>query len=153
MVSEQFRAGSPITFLYLVKHAAEYPDFSVGDAFGLLSNIRGEQVLAGYTAPFPDDNYIAGVRKFLSCVPLLEHHQADCDANDRAWAVLEAFDRPLLTAFSDGGPVTKGGEAEFQQRVPGAESVKHTTNTGGRHFLQEDQPEQLSHSIITFMRD
>lgn len=151
-VRKQFEAGSPTAFLHWVKYAAECPDFSVRDVFGLLSNIDDEKVLDGYSAPFPDDDYIAGARKFPSCVPLMPHHQPDRDANDMAWEVFEKFEKPVLTAFSDGDPVTKGGETRFQERIPGAKGVDHVTITGGGHFLQEDQPEQLSEAIINFMR-
>lgn len=152
MVREQFQSGSPVAFLYWVKYAAECPEFTVGEVFSILSGIEDEDVLAGYTAPFPDDSYIAGARKFPSCVPLMPHHQADRDANDAAWEVLEGFDRPVLTAFSDSDPVTKGGEEPFQRRIPGAQGVNHVTITDGGHFLQEDQPEQLSRAIIDFMK-
>ncbi len=151
-VRKQFESGSPTAFLHWVKYAAECPDFSVRDVFELLSNIDDESVLDGYTAPFPDDSYIAGARKFPSCVPLMPHHQPDRDANDKAWEVLEKFEKPVLTAFSDSDPVTKGGEVAFKERIPGAEGVEHVTIKRGGHFLQEDQPEQLSEAIINFMK-
>jgi haloalkane dehalogenase len=152
MVLEQFRSGAPGAFLYWVKYAAECPTFSVRDVFGILSQIEDPAVLDGYAAPFPDDRYIAGARRFPSLVPLLPHHKADRDANDRAWAVLEAFDRPVLTAFSDDDPVTRGGEIPFQTRIPGARGRTHVTITGGGHFLQEMQPAAFSDAIIAFMR-
>ena len=152
MVQEQFASGSPTAFLFWVKYAAESPDFSVGNVFEILSGIKDQAVLDGYTAPHPDETYIAGARKFPSCVPLLPHHKADRDANDKAWEVLEKFEKPVLTAFSDGDPVTKGGEVSIQARIPGAKGVDHVTIKDGGHFLQEDQPEQLSEAIIAFMR-
>jgi len=75
---------------------------------------------------------------------LLPHHQSDRDANDKAWEVLEKFEKPVLTAFSDGDPVTKGGEVAIQKRIPGAKGVDHVTNKAPGDFLQEDCPEQLS---------
>ncbi|WP_095012503.1 haloalkane dehalogenase [Tsuneonella mangrovi] len=153
MVRSQFEAGSPGAFLFWVKYAAECPDFSVRQVFEMLSGIEDEEILRGYTAPFPDDRYIAGARKFPSLVPLLPHQQSDREANDRAWKVLERFDRPVLTAFSDGDPVTKGGEAAFQQRIPGAQGVDHVTIEGGGHFLQEDCPGPLSRAIIAFIEN
>lgn len=48
-------------------------------------------------------------------------------------------DWPFLTAFSDGAPVTRGGFAGFQARVPGAKTQPHATLKGG-HFIQEDAP-------------
>jgi haloalkane dehalogenase len=153
MVAEQFASKNPGAFLYWVKYAAESPDFSVRNVFQLLSQIEDEAVLQGYTAPFPDDSYIAGARRFPSLVPFMPHHKADREANDAAWAVLEKFEKPVLTAFADDDPVTAGGEARFQQNVPGAKGRDHPTIKGGGHFLQEKQPEALSEAIITFMRE
>ncbi|MEL7129048.1 MAG: haloalkane dehalogenase [Pseudomonadota bacterium] len=150
-VIAQFAEGSPAAFLHWVKYAAEAPDFSVRDVFGILSNIKDPAVLDGYAAPFPDDTFIAGARAFPSLVPLMPHHAADRAANDAAWKVLESFDRPVLTAFSDGDPVTRGGEAIFQEHVPGANTVEHVTIEGAGHFLQEDAPEALSKAIIGFI--
>jgi len=152
MVQEQFASGAPGAFMFWVKYAAESPDFSVGEVFNILSGIEDQAILDGYTAPHPDETYIAGARKFPSCVPFMPHHQNDRDANDKAWEVLEKFERPVLTAFSDQDPVTKGGETAFQERVPGAKGVDHVTIKSGGHFLQEDQPEQLSEAIINFMK-
>jgi haloalkane dehalogenase len=153
MVGEKFREGAPGAFLYWVKYAAECPNFSVRDVFGLLSQIDDPAVLDGYCAPFPDDRFIAGARKFPSLVPLLPHHADERAKNDAAWAVLEQFERPVLTAFSDDDPVTRGGEAQFQTRVPGARGRSHVTFKGGGHFLQENQSEAFSNAIITFMRE
>lgn len=48
-----------------------------------------------------------------------------------AWKVLEAFDKPVITAFSDGDAITRGGEAAFQSRIPGAKGQPHVTLKGG----------------------
>lgn len=149
MVREQFQTGGPGAFLYWVKYASESPSFSVRDVFGMLSGVTDTRVLDGYVAPFPDDRYIAGARKFPALVPLLPQHKAERLANDRAWAVLEAFKGRTLIAFSDNDPVTKGGDAIFKARIPGADCV--TIENGG-HFLQEDQPAAFAGAIIAFMR-
>ena len=62
-----------------------------------------------------------------------------CDA----WSNLDKWTKPLLTIFSDGDPITRGGEKIFQQRIPGAMDQEHIVLTGG-HFLQEDAPEEIS---------
>ena len=150
-VAEQFANGTPAAFLYWVKFAAESPDFSVRDVFGLLSNIEDEDVLDGYAAPFPDETYIVGARAFPLLVPLMPEQKSVREDNDAAWKVLEAFERPVLTAFSDGDAVSRGGEVIFQTRIPGAQNVEHVTIKGGGHFLQEDQPEAFSKAIIEFL--
>jgi haloalkane dehalogenase len=75
-------------------------------------------------------------------VPITPEH-ASVAENRAAWAVLERFERPFVTAFSDGDPVTAGGEAQFQARVPGARGQAHVTLHGG-HFVQEDSPTEIA---------
>lgn len=152
-VAEKFAARAPDAFLYWVKYAAESPSFTVRDVFGALSGIKDEAVLDGYAAPFPDARYIAGARAFPSLVPLLPAHRADREANDRAWSVLAQFERPVLTAFSDRDPVTRGGEVDFQQRIPGAQGRAHVTIKGAGHFLQEDRPADVAGAVIAFIND
>ena len=71
--------------------------------------------------------------------------------NLAAWKVLEAFDKPFLTAFSDNDPVTKGGEADFKARVPGAQGEAHVILSGG-HFLQEDCPAAIADLLDDMVR-
>lgn len=97
--------------------------------------------IAAYDAPFPDDRYKEGARQFPALVPVTPEH-ASVAENKRAWEVLERFDKPFLTAFSDGDPITRGGEAVFQGRVPGTRGQPHVTLKGG-HFVQEDSPDEI----------
>ena len=69
-------------------------------------------------------------------------------ANRAAWDVLEAWDKPLVTAFSDRDPVTAGGDRAFIERVPGAAGQPHRTLAGGGHFLQEDCGPELA-AVVT----
>jgi haloalkane dehalogenase len=98
--------------------------------------------IAAYDAPFPDESYKAGARCFPTLVPITPEH-ASVAENKAAWAVLEQFDRPFLTAFSDSDPVTKGGELAFQDRIPGARGQPHRIVAAAGHFLQEDKPQEL----------
>ncbi|PZQ58485.1 MAG: haloalkane dehalogenase [Phenylobacterium zucineum] len=97
--------------------------------------------VAAYDAPFPDETYKEGARQFPMLVPVTPEHGSVAE-NLAAWRVLEAFDKPFVTAFSDGDPITKGGEAVFQSRVPGTRGQPHVT-LGGGHFLQEDSAPQI----------
>ncbi|MFN4176069.1 haloalkane dehalogenase [Phenylobacterium sp.] len=97
--------------------------------------------IAAYDAPFPDDRCKEGARQFPALVPVTPEH-ASVAENKRAWEVLERFDKPFLTAFSDGDPITRGGEAVFQGRVPGTRGQPHVTLKGG-HFVQEDSPDEI----------
>ena len=54
----------------------------------------------------------------------------------------------MITAFSDGDPITRGGDKLFQEIVPGAKGQPHTTIRGAGHFLQEDASAQLARIVI-----
>jgi haloalkane dehalogenase len=111
------------------------------------------EVRAGgpHDAPFPDETYKAGARAFPALVPASPDDPAT-EANRRAWQALAAFDKPFLTAFSDGDPITGGGEAPLQQMIPGARGREHPTVPGG-HFLQEDSGPELARIIDAFIAD
>ena len=98
--------------------------------------------IAAYEAPFPDETFKEGARQFPVLVPITANH-ASVAENKAAWKVLEDFDKPFLTAFSDADQVTRGGEAVFHARVPGATGQPHVTLSGG-HFLQEDSPVEIA---------
>lgn len=109
------------------------------------------EVLAAYDAPFPDERYKAGARQFPLLVPTRPDDPASA-ANRAAWAVLEKWDKPFLTAFSDQDPITRGGERVLQAKIPGAAGRVHPTVEGGGHFLQEDCGEALARIVIDFAR-
>jgi haloalkane dehalogenase len=106
--------------------------------------------IAAYNAPFPDSSYQAGARIWPSLVPTSTDNPAAAD-NRAAWQVLSQFSRPFLCCFSDGDPITAGGERIFMRNVPGATGQAHTTIEGGGHFLQEDCGPQLAALINTFI--
>jgi haloalkane dehalogenase len=108
-----------------------------------------QEVLAGYEAPFPDETYKAGARAFPALVPVRPDDPAS-EANRRAWRSLHRFEKPFLTAFSDGDPITRGADLLFQRLVPGAKGRPHTTIQGAGHFLQEDKGEELAHVVLDF---
>ncbi|HEV2361600.1 MAG TPA: haloalkane dehalogenase [Acidimicrobiales bacterium] len=109
-----------------------------------------EDVVAAYDAPYPDESYKEGARQFPLLVPTRPDDPAS-EANRKAWTVLETFDRPVLTAFSDSDPITAGGFKPFQERIPGAKGQPHTTIEGGGHFLQEDRGPELAEVVARFV--
>ena len=139
-------------FLQWRKFSVEVPEFNVGAIvnMGTLSDLP-EEILGAYNAPFPDETYKEGARIFPSLVPMAPDDPA-APSNRRAWEVLSRFKKPFMTAFSDGDPITRGGEQIFQKRVPGAQGQPHTVIQGGGHFLQEDRGEAFARVVVDFMR-
>ena len=66
--------------------------------------------------------------------------------------MLESFEKPVLTCFSDKDAVTAGGEKTFIARIPGAKGQAHRIIENAGHFLQEDKPEELCALIDSFIR-
>jgi haloalkane dehalogenase len=160
---EMFQAMAGATngfgFFHWVKYCAEYPDFNVTDIIrpGELNASTNENAFspeeqAGYGAPFPDNTYMSGARKFPTLVPILPNNVA-IPANKAAWKVFEKWEKPLITAFSNNDMVSAGGEKIFQDRVPGAKGQKHTSINGGGHFLQDARAAELSKVVIQFIQD
>jgi haloalkane dehalogenase len=108
--------------------------------------------IAAYDAPFPSSRYKACVRSFPSFVPI-SPDDPERAANEQAWQVLEAWQKPFLTLFSSRDPITRGGERIFQQRVPGARGQPHATTRGAGHFLQEDKGAEVAAAIDRFIRE
>lgn len=148
-------AGSGATegFRNWVMFSQSVPEFPTGSIvnMGTQRELTPAEI-AAYDAPYPDESYKSGARIFPKLVPVTPEH-ASVAENKQAWAVLEKFEKPWLTAFSDADPITKGGERVFQERVPGAKGRKHVTIAGGGHFLQEDKPDEIADAIDAFMRE
>ncbi|HET8617361.1 MAG TPA: haloalkane dehalogenase [Acidimicrobiales bacterium] len=139
----------PLTeaFLDWQRFSQESPVFPIGRIVaGGCAVTPPDEVVAAYDAPFPDDSYTAGARILPSLVPTSPDDPAAA-ANEKAWATLSGFERPFLTAFSDGDAITRGGYKVFQRTVPGAQGQPHTTIEGGGHFLQEDKGPELARVV------
>jgi len=135
-------------FLAWQRFAAETGDFDAGAIVAMGSKTRlSAEVQAAYNAPFPDDSYKAGARVFPALVPTSPADPAAPDQR-RAWEVLAGFDRPVLTSFSDGDPITKGGALAFLRVLP---DVREVTVAGAGHFLQEDAGAQFARNVADFI--
>ena len=106
-----------------------------------------EAELAGYAAPFPTEDTMAGVRMFPSLVVTqLRQNQAVMDKFYTKW------DKPLLTAFGDKDTLMAGREKIWQETVPGAQGQAHALVKDGAHFIQEDKPEELVSILDAFIK-
>ena len=138
-------------FLRWRRFSQEVPVFPTGGILqGATTSELAPDVVAAYDAPFPDESFKAGARQFPMLVPTRPDDPA-AEPNRRAWAALERFEKPFLTAFSDADPITRGFERAFQSRVPGARGLEHPTIRGAGHFLQEDRGEELARIVVAFV--
>lgn len=141
----------PPGFFFWRKYCAESPDFSVGDIMQTVGSGISDEIRAAYEAPYPDARFEAGARQFPSLVPIFPD-DPEIPANKKAWEVLERFEKPFMTSFSDDDPVTVGMQKIFQRRIPGAKNVEHVTIHAAGHFLQETKGGEVAEKMIAFMR-
>jgi haloalkane dehalogenase len=135
-------------FLYWRKFCAESADLDIGHLMGSVSGGSMPQAAQNaYAAPFPDQGYMSGARQFPSLVPVF-HDEPEVEENKAAWEILHTFDKPFMLAFSDGDPVTAGGDKRFMEEVPGCKGVAHRTIENAGHFLQQEQPEACVRAIL-----
>ncbi|MFZ0928577.1 MAG: haloalkane dehalogenase [Syntrophobacteraceae bacterium] len=142
----------PEAFKMWRKFSQEAPVFDVGAIMASAYPVMpfAESAIAAYDAPFPDETYKEGARIFPTLVPITPDDPSS-EANRKAWEVLSRFEKPFITMFSDGDPITRGGERVFQQRIPGAKDQRHITITGAGHFLQENKGEEFARAIVDCM--
>ena len=139
-------------FLAWQRFSQETPELNVGRIVsgGCVTELSAD-VVAAYDAPFPDESFKAGARRFPLLVPTTPDDPA-APPNRLAWDSLGRYTRPFLCAFSDSDAITRGADARRCAQVPGAAGQAHTTLTGAGHFLQEDRGEELARVVVDFVR-
>lgn len=127
------------------------PLFPVGRLIKFASKTKlSKEIVDAYNAPYPDESYKIAARVFPMLVPTTPDDPAS-EANRDAWKILRKWEKPFLTAFSDGDPIMRGLDKIFQDRIPGAKGQPHTIIKGGGHFLQEDKGEELAKVVVDFI--
>ena len=140
------KAIAPFAFLAWRTFARFSPWFPIGRIVnaGAFNKLDAAEI-AAYDAPFPDSSYMAGARAFPRLVPITPNDPAG-PANKAAWKVLERWEKPFLTTFSNGDPITRGFDKYMQGRIPGAKGMPHRVLRGG-HFLQENSPREFAGAV------
>ncbi|MFN5902901.1 MAG: haloalkane dehalogenase [Novosphingobium sp.] len=136
---------APRAFAIWRAFAKYSPVFPIGRivAKGTRRELNSAEV-AAYDAPFPNRASKAAARAYPPLVPFKGNVAVPDQL--RAWDVFRKWDKPFLLCFSDGDPITRGGDAVWLERVPGTRGVAHRTLKGG-HFIQEDDPAGFAAAI------
>jgi len=137
---------APAAFKIWKNFALHSPWFPIARIieFGSFKSLSKDERRA-YDAPFPTSKFKIGTRAFPRLVPTDTKNPAT-QANRDAWKALEKWEKPFLTTFSNGDPITKGGDKYMRDRIPGSKGMNHITLKGG-HFLQEDAGTEFAQAI------
>jgi haloalkane dehalogenase len=133
-------------------YAASASELQVSAIIGAVSlRPLSAVALRAYDAPFPDASYQAAALAFPPLIPIRPQMPGVAE-NRRVWAFLDKFERPFVTAFSDGDATTAPWAEVFRRRVPGAAAQPHPVIAGAGHFLQEDAGEALAEVLVGLLR-
>merc|ERR1719222_11494 len=108
-----------------------------------------EDVINGYLAPFPTSLYCGGVASWPLLVPFYKDDPVTCHMWE-AKNCLKTWKKPVLLAFSDSDPISRGQEKVFLSLLP---TAKNVVIKGARHFLQETHGVEISNEIIKFLSE
>jgi haloalkane dehalogenase len=108
-------------------------------------------IKAAYEAPFPDAAYKAGAAALPLLVPLKPDDPGAAEIR-QARERLKTWQKPALVLFSDGDPVTRGGDRFFRKLIPTANDQPEITITGAGHFLQEEKGAEIAAHLDAFIR-
>ncbi len=128
------------------------PRFPQGEMVndGVVHKLRPE-IIAAFDAPYPDESYKTGPRRFPMILPILEADPASI-ANGRAWDVLAGWQKPVLTIYSAAFAGSAMGPERLLAHLPGAEGQPHALLKDANFYLTEDQGDEIARRIADFAR-
>lgn len=146
---------APMTegFLRWRAYATRTPDLPAGRIVrrsAVNPELVSDDVVAAYDAPFPDVSYKTGAQMFPQLVPM-ERDQPGAGEMRETREALRRWDKPALVMFSDGDPVTAGGDRFFRSLIPTSQNEPAITIRGAGHFLQEEKGEEIARHIVDFV--
>lgn len=147
--TDQVPGGAFVNWKNMNQRMIDAGDIPTGN---MVAGTAGDPSLKeAYDAPFPDPSYKAGPLIMPQRVPIVRS-DAGAAENSAAWEVFRRWEKPFLTSFSDGDPITRGGFIPFQRQIPGAQGQPHTTIEDAGHFLQEQKGDEWAKVVVEFMR-
>lgn len=106
-------------------------------------------IIAAFDAPYPDESYKTGPRRFPMILPIMPDDPAAI-ANSKAWEVLAGWQKPVLTLFTAAFAGSVIGPERLIAHLPGARGQPHALLKEANFYITEDQPEELARRIAGF---
>jgi len=109
-----------------------------------------EETITGLDAPYPDESYKAGPRRFPMMIPATSLHPA-AKPNRAAWEKLASWNGPAITLVSEQLAQRGFKPEEFHQHLSGTEGQAHGIYPNTGFFIIEDIPEELADKTLQFI--
>jgi haloalkane dehalogenase len=127
------------------------PSFQAGQVMDWGSHTKiSQKVKDAYNAPFPNEEYMYGVRSLPSLIP---ENKNDKEAilNTKLREKLKSFNKPFLTIWGNNDDAMWVGKDKIiQSEIIGAKNQNHKT-LDSDHFIIEDKPTEVSNIILEFI--
>ena len=107
--------------------------------------------LQGLDAPYPDESFKGGPRRFPMMIPATPMNPAH-RPNTRVWRELANWDKPTMTMIARSLAERGFNPAEFHDQMPGTADQPHQVYDNTGFFLIEENPEEQAQIVIEFMR-
>jgi haloalkane dehalogenase len=142
-------SGPFAAFQKMVRDTPNWPHWETVSML-TLSDLPAE-VVAGYRAPYPEAKYLTGNRQFTQLLATTADNP-QLPANWEAWQVIQTFERPFVTIFTDQDQISAQGYKPFVASVPGAQGQPHRIIKGGSHFFQEDVVDEFNQALLAWLK-
>ncbi|MEO7385744.1 MAG: haloalkane dehalogenase [Gammaproteobacteria bacterium] len=126
------------------------PRFPQGEMVneGVVQKLAPETI-AAYDAPYPDETYKTGPRRFPMILPIEEDDPAAI-ANRRAWERLAEWQKPVLALYSAAFAGSAMGPERLLAHLPGARGQNHALLPDANFYIVEDQGPELARRVAQF---
>ncbi len=140
----------PDAFLQWRTYILNVVGLSVGELIdvGMYTDLSPE-IAAIYDTPFPNDQYLSGIRAFVKMVPDGIDHSS-VRHMQIARKVAKNWQKPTLLVYSTDGRVAGGAHVWFEHNMLNAQ-VTHAEIKNARHFMLEDRSEEIIEHFRMFL--
>ena len=114
-----------------------------------LRNKMAPDIIAAFDAPYPDESYKTGPRRFPMILPI-SPEMGGVAENLVAWDKLAEWNRPVLCLFSKDFEGTAMGPERLLKHIPGCRNQSHAMLEDAGFYIVEDQPAELARRVIEF---
>ncbi len=122
---------------------------------GMVAEMVGKELdaetIKGLDAPYPDETYKGGPRRFPMMIPATSMHPAAAP-NSAAWEALKDWDKPAMTLIAESLSERGFPPKEFHDQMSGTQGQPHEIYPDTGFFLIEDVPEALAEKTLKFIR-